>query len=335
MAATMPPARPLGDLVADLEPREIRGDAGVDVADIVDRSEQVTRDALFFCVRGEHADGHDFAAAAVRRGAAAIVVERWLDLDVPQVLVPSVRATMGPVAAVFFGSPSARIALAGITGTNGKTTVTYLLESILAAAGRIPGLIGTTGARVAGDPVPFERTTPEAPALQRLLWEMAEGGVDAAAMEVSSHGLEQRRVDGTRFAVTVFTNLSQDHLDYHGTMQSYFAAKARLFTPEFAKLAAVNIDDPAGRRLLETGVPTTTFGTSVEADIRATDVVADLDGVRFSVDGLLDPFPVARGLQRLERACGCCGGTSPGYRGPIDRRRDRVDVRRPRSRRTG
>ncbi|MEX0754031.1 MAG: UDP-N-acetylmuramoyl-L-alanyl-D-glutamate--2,6-diaminopimelate ligase [Actinomycetota bacterium] len=291
MAAKTPPARPLSDLVARLAAyggagHEIRGDA-VHVVDVADRSDRVLPGALFFCVPGATADGHAFAPEAVARGASSLVVERWLeDLPVTQVLVGSVRAAMGPMSAAFFGSPSARISLVGITGTNGKTTTTYLLESIFATAGRIAGLIGTTGARVAGAPVRFERTTPEAPALQRVLWEMAETGVNAAAMEVSSHGLEQHRVDGTRFAIAVFTNLSQDHLDYHGSMESYFTAKARLFTPSFADRAAIDVDDPYGRRLVETSVPARTFGTIEEAELRATDIRVEVGGIRFRVDGI-------------------------------------------------
>lgn len=333
VAATTPPARPLGDLVAGLDPREIRGDAGVDVADVVDRSDRVSRGSLFFCVPGERVDGHDFSVDAVRRGAAALVVERWLDLDVAQILVPSVRAAMGPVAAAFFGAPSERIAIAGVTGTNGKTTVTYLLESIFRAAGLVPGVIGTTGARVAGTPVPFERTTPEASSLQRLLWEMAERDVDAVAMEVSSHGLEQHRVDGTRFAVAAFTNLSQDHLDYHGTMQEYFAAKARLFTAGFTRRAVINVDDAFGRRLIQTNLRTTTFGTSSDAEFRAVDVQSDLEGVRFSVDGLairsplrgsfnasnaLAAFACARAMDIEDEAIVTGIATMPGVPGRVE-----------------
>src|SRR5207248_2183235 len=170
-------------------------------------------------------DGHEFAPAALAAGAAAVVVERWLDVPLPQVLVSSVREAMGPISAAFFGRPSERLTLIGVTGTNGKTTSTFLLESIFRAARMRPGVIGTTGVRVAGEPIAFDRTTPEAPDLQRLLAGMVDAGVQAAAVEVSSHGLDQHRVDGSRFACAVFTNLTQDHLDYHVTMERYFEAK--------------------------------------------------------------------------------------------------------------
>ena len=175
----------------------------------------------------------------------------------------------------------------GITGTNGKTTCTYLLEAILEGAGRTPGVIGTTGARIAGGPVAIDRTTPEAPDLHRLLARMRDVGVGAVAMEVSSHALAQRRVDGIRFDVAVFTNLSQDHLDYHGSMDDYFDAKARLFEPGHAAFGVIGVDDPWGRRLAEeTAVPTVTFGMGPTADLRATDVSAGPEGSSFVVDGV-------------------------------------------------
>jgi UDP-N-acetylmuramoyl-L-alanyl-D-glutamate--2,6-diaminopimelate ligase len=174
----------------------------------------------------------------------------------------------------------------GVTGTNGKTTTTYLLESIFRAAGLAPGVVGTTGARVAGRPAPLARTTPEAPDLHRTLAEMAAEGVRAVAMEVSSHGLHQHRVGGVRFSCGVFTNLSQDHLDYHGTLEEYLDAKAMLFTPEMSERAAVNVDSPEGRSLVREDPPTLTYGLSEEAVLRAIDVHTDLDGVSFTAGGV-------------------------------------------------
>jgi UDP-N-acetylmuramoyl-L-alanyl-D-glutamate--2,6-diaminopimelate ligase len=217
-----------------------------------------------------------------------VVVERPLDVSCLQVVVPNVRAAMGPMSAAFFGQPSDRLTVVGVTGTNGKTTTTYLLESIFAAAGRIPGVIGTTGVRIGRRPIPFERTTPEGPDLQRLLFEMAEQGVRAVAMEVSSHGLDQRRVDGTRYACALFTNLSQDHLDYHGTMEAYFDAKARLFTPELSEAGVVNVDSPYGRRLAERAfVPIVTFALeeAADAEVVARDVEITSAGISFRVNG--------------------------------------------------
>jgi UDP-N-acetylmuramoyl-L-alanyl-D-glutamate--2,6-diaminopimelate ligase len=211
--------------------------------------------SLFFCVRGARVDGHELAGAAVAAGAVALVVDHVLPLAVPQVIVPDVRRAMGPLSAAFWGNPSHDLVVVGVTGTSGKTTVTHLLCPVLDASGGAPcAIIGTlSGAR----------TTPEATDLQAMLAAQRDRGSSGAgvgrgvgarrgavAMEVSSHGLALHRVDGTRFAVAVFTNLSQDHLDFHHTMDDYFAAKAALFTPDFTDRAVVCSDDPRGRELL-------------------------------------------------------------------------------------
>lgn len=284
------PNVPLRELLAALPDAEVRGDAAVSVSGLTYRSTEAKRGALFFCIPGTRLDGHDFAGEAAAAGAVAVLAERWLELspDVTQVVVPSVRWAMGPVASVFYRRPSERMLLVGVTGTNGKTTTTYVLEEVFRAAGLVPGVIGTTGARVDGVPVPIERTTPEAPDFHRLLAEMLERGVGAVAMEVSSHGLDQHRVGGARFACAVFTNLSQDHLDYHGTIEEYYRAKARLFTPEMADRAAVNVDPPEGQRLVaEIGarLPVLTYGVGEGADVRATDIDLRSDGLSFLLDG--------------------------------------------------
>jgi len=282
-----PEGRPLVDLVRGVPGAEVRGDGSAIVSDVRHRSQEVTPGALFFCVPGGRRDGHAFAESAWQAGAAGVVVERWLEVPIAQVRVPSVRHAMGPIAAEFFGHPSRSLVMVGVTGTNGKTTTTYLLESIFGAAGHPSGVIGTTGVRIAGAPVDVERTTPEATDLQRLLAAMRSAGVVAVAMEVSSHGLEQHRVDGTGFGCSVFTNLSQDHLDYHGTMEAYFEAKARLFTPELSRRAAVGIDGAEGRRLAERGrIPSVTFGLAEDADVRATDVEVSGSGLSFSAGTL-------------------------------------------------
>jgi UDP-N-acetylmuramoyl-L-alanyl-D-glutamate--2,6-diaminopimelate ligase len=286
VALGLPPARPLADLVVSLPRHEVQGDRSVNVVDVVYRSQDAVPGSLFFCVPGSGRDGHDFAAEAVARGAVALMVERWVAVEAAQVRVSSVREAMGPVSAAFFGRPGDRMTMVGVTGTNGKTTTTYLLESVFRRSGRVPGLIGTTGLRIDGEPVPFPRTTPEAPDLHRLLARMADAGVEAVAMEVSSHGLHQHRIDGIRYRCSVFTNLSQDHLDYHASMEEYFEAKARLFTPELSERAVVNLDSPHGRRLLRPDLPTVTFGQGPGADVRATDVRATRSGVSFRVGDL-------------------------------------------------
>src|SRR6185437_4569450 len=203
---------------------------------------------LFFCIPGKTADGHDFAGEAVDRGAVGLVVERRLDdLDVPQLIVPSVRAAMGPAAADFFGRPSDTLEIAAVTGTNGKTTTAFLLHAILEAAGRRPALLTNIRRVVGGEERPIGLNTPEAIDLQRLLREMLDSGDRSCAMEATSIGSAQGRLAGTRFRVLVFTNLTQDHLDFHGTMDEYFAAKRSLF--DQADAAVVNVDDEWGRRL--------------------------------------------------------------------------------------
>jgi UDP-N-acetylmuramoyl-L-alanyl-D-glutamate--2,6-diaminopimelate ligase len=212
------------------------------VHDIVIASGEVRPGALFACVPGSRADGHDYARDAVQRGAVALLSERPASAGVPEVVVPSVRRALGPVSAAFWGYPSRAMRVVGVTGTNGKTTTCALLAGIFDAQGWDAGVIGTLSG---------ERTTPEAPVLQRRLAEMRDLGKAAVAIEVSSHSLDQYRVGGTYFAAGIFTNLSQDHLDYHGTMEAYFASKARLFTGCNVPVAVVNRADPWGARLVE------------------------------------------------------------------------------------
>jgi UDP-N-acetylmuramoyl-L-alanyl-D-glutamate--2,6-diaminopimelate ligase len=221
---------------------------GVEVTDLAYDARAVTPGALFFCIPGQTVDGHDFAAEAVERGAVALVVERRLDgLEVPQLIVPSVRAAMGPAAAEFFGRPSDTLEIAAVTGTNGKTTTAFLLHSILEAAGRRPALLTNIRRIVGGEERPIGLNTPEAIDLHRLLREMLDAGDRSCAMEATSIGGAQGRLAGTRFRVLVFTNLTQDHLDFHGTMEAYFAAKRALF--DQADIAVVNAGDEWGRRL--------------------------------------------------------------------------------------
>jgi UDP-N-acetylmuramoyl-L-alanyl-D-glutamate--2,6-diaminopimelate ligase len=278
------PADPmeLSELARILPEAELRG-GSARVLGAASDSRRVRPGDLFFCVPGARTDGHAHAPEALRRGAVALAVERWLDLDAPQLRVPSTRAAMGPLSAAVFGHPSRAMTVVGVTGTNGKTTTACMLERAFAALGRTTGLIGTVGVRIAGRSVPVRHTTPEAPDLQRLLAEMRDGGVEAVAMEVSSHGLALGRVAATRFACGVFTNLSRDHLDFHGTMEAYEAAKAALFAGDLAERAAINVDDPTGRRWLErVAIPTTSFAIDAPADVRAEDVEVSAEGSRFT-----------------------------------------------------
>lgn len=263
--------------------------AEIAVTDLAYDSRAVTPGALFFCIRGLKQDGHDHAARAVKAGASALVVEEPVVLpgpSVPQLLVPNSRAAMGAVAAPFYGDPSRTVKVAGVTGTNGKTTTTYLLESIFRSAGDPAGLIGTVETRVAGRVGPAARTTPEAVDIQRLLKQMADAGVRLCALEVTSIGIESGRTEGIHFDAVVFTNLTHDHLDYHGTMDRYYAAKARLFTTGGPRAAVINTDDPYGRRLAsELDYTPLRFAMHEEADVVAVDVVADSRGSTFRAVG--------------------------------------------------
>src|SRR5438270_11311519 len=216
-------------LVAALGAADVVGRAPVEVRDLAYDARAVGPGSLFFCVPGAVADGHDFAPEAVARGAVALVVERPLELPVPQLVVPDARRAMAVAADEFFGRPTEELQVAAVTGTNGKTTTSFLVYAILAAAGRRPGLLGTVEARVGGERRGVQHTTPEAIDLHRKFREILDAGDRSCAMEASSHASELHRLDRVRFAVLVFTNLSQDHLDFHGDMESYFEAKRSLF----------------------------------------------------------------------------------------------------------
>ena len=243
----------LGDLLTDagLRLNATASDASIAITGVEFDSRRVQHGSLFCCLRGDGHDGHDFAEEAIAAGAAALLCERGLDLPVPQVVVPNARAAMGPLAAAFYGQPSRQLLLVGITGTNGKTTTCSLLASVLSAAGVPTGVIGTlTG----------KHTTPEAPDLQAQLAAFVATGMKAVVIEVSSHALAFHRVDGCHFALAVFTNLGRDHLDLHGTIERYFAAKAALFEPSLSAHGVVNVDDPRGRQLADSAaIPMTEF----------------------------------------------------------------------------
>lgn len=252
--------------------------------DIAHDSRQVSKGALFVAVPGEKHDGHDFVPGAVESGASAILVERVQPVGVPQIVVPDARRAMPWAARAVFGMVDEHIAIAGVTGTNGKTTVTHMLESILTTAGVSVGVVGTLGARIAATPIPTARTTPEATDLHRILGTMRDAGVRVVLMEVSSHAIELRRSDAIHFSVVGFTNLSQDHLDFHGDMEAYFAVKSRLFDSEISDRGVINIGDPWGERLHDaSGLESMTVSMNGNADVSAVHVVATAEGTRFGV----------------------------------------------------
>jgi UDP-N-acetylmuramoyl-L-alanyl-D-glutamate--2,6-diaminopimelate ligase len=302
--------------VGDGELRGAQIQAGaVEITGLAYDSRTVRKGSLFFCVTGFQSDGHDFAAQAVEHGAVALVVERPLGLGVPEVIVSSARAAMGPAAVRFYGDPSAELRVVGVTGTNGKTTTAFLLKALLEANSRasaggvlasgVPaggdlgdggtasgpagastcGLLGTVKSVIGGGERSVSRTTPEAIDLQADFRAMLEAGDGACAMEVSSHALELGRADGIHFAAAIFTNLTQDHLDFHPTMEDYFQAKRRLFETK-PGVSVVNVGDPYGRRLAGEIDRVVTFAVEGDADDRATaraevragDLAAEDDG---------------------------------------------------------
>jgi UDP-N-acetylmuramoyl-L-alanyl-D-glutamate--2,6-diaminopimelate ligase len=276
----------LAELVAELPGARVVGDAAVGIGELAYDSRKVEPGTLFFCVVGEKVDGHEFGARAVEEGAAALVVERELtELAVPQVVVPDSRAAMAPLAAKFWGDPTAKLRVVGVTGTNGKTTTAFLVREILEAASYPCGLLGTVKQVVGGVEKEVVRTTPEAIELQATFRQMLEGGDQACAMEVSSHAMSLHRADAIHFEVAIFTNLTQDHLDFHADMEDYFLAKRKLFEAE-PKTAIVNVDDPYGRRLAEEFECVTFSAEGAEADYSARDIEFDAGGARFAIAGM-------------------------------------------------
>lgn len=285
----------LSELATYLIASRIHGDGGTACQGIAIDSRQVQAGDLFVCLPGHTVDGHDFAPQAAERGAAALVVERHLEhIGLPQLEVGDSRLAMAILGNVFYRMPSKRLKVIGVTGTNGKTTTTYLIDRILADQGINTGLIGTIERKYAGQAFPMPRTTPESLDLQRYLDEMTQSGVDYCVMEVSSHALEQGRVKGTRFRTAVFTNLTQDHLDYHHTMEEYRAAKGLFFSrlgntyeedPGLRSYAVLNADDPASAYFAkQTAAEVITYGVENPADIRATDISITARGTSFHVD---------------------------------------------------
>lgn len=284
----MPRAKSLSVIIREIETISSLGDMEVSVRGMSMDSRQIKSGDLYVCVPGFKVDGHDFAAAAVASGAVALVVERFLPLDVPQVRVSNVRQVIGLLASALYGHPSEQLELVGVTGTNGKTTITYLIEKIAARHGKKVGLIGTLGSRINGRQIPGERTTPEAIEVQKLLAEMVAEGVNLAVMEVSSHALDLGRVAGCEFSAGIFTNLTQDHLDYHKTMEEYLKAKSHLFSNlkgnHQPKISVLNRDDPAFAQLKEvSAAPVVSYGINQAADYQAENIEVKPEGVHFQV----------------------------------------------------
>lgn len=282
-------SKKLADILDGIKVLASSGDIKVEIKGMTMDSRHVELGDLYACVPGANVDGHDFATQVIEKGAVALLVERLLPIEVPQIQVAHVRDVLGQIAANLYGYPSTQLEMIGVTGTNGKTTITHLVEQIMKKQGKKVGLIGTLGSRIAGREIPGSRTTPEAIELQKLLATMIEEKVDLAVMEVSSHALDLGRVRGIEFDAGIFTNLTQDHLDYHKTMEGYLQAKARLFKelkgPKQPKIGVINGDDSAAKALLEvSAAPTVTYGVHSEnLDYRAEDIQLSAHGIQMTV----------------------------------------------------
>lgn len=265
---------------------ETRGNMVTEIGELCSDSRKTrnVKDGLFFCIPGAKFDAHEYAAQAVENGCVALVVDHFVDVDVPQVKVSSVRAAMSRMAAAFYGHPADSMRLVGVTGTKGKTTTTYMMKAILEKAGLTVGLIGTTGNMIGEKHIASNYTTPDPIDLQRDLREMADAGAQAVVMEVSAHAIDMFRLDGMSFEVGAYTNLSQDHLDYFGTMENYFECKKRFFTSGMVKNAVLNADEETSVSILrDLIIPHVTFGIAAAADLFARDIEITEDGVSFEL----------------------------------------------------
>ncbi len=263
---------------------ETRGNMVTEIETLCSNSREQVQNGLFFCIPGARFDAHDYAPQAVANGCVALVVDHFVDVDVPQVKVTSVRAAMSRMAAAFYGHPADQMRLVGVTGTKGKTTTTYMIKSILEQAGMKVGLIGTTGNMIGEKRIASNYTTPDPIDLQRDLRAMVDEGVNAVVMEASAHAIDMFRLDGMSFEVGAYTNLSQDHLDYFGTMEGYFECKKKFFTSGMVRNAVLNVDEETSVNILrDIEIPHLTFGIAAAADLFARDIEITETGVGFEL----------------------------------------------------
>lgn len=260
-------------------------ESDIEITGLAFDSSSVKQGDLFFCLVGTENDGHTFAADAVARGAAALVVERKLALDVPQIEVSDTRKALAHAASEFYGNPSKRLKMIGITGTNGKTTTTYIVKSIIEAAGHSCGLIGTNAVEYLGNKIDARLTTPDPIELHAILKEMSDAGVEYVVMEVSAHALRLSKTDGIVYEVAAFTNFSRDHLDFFGSMDNYAAAKKSFFSIEHARSAVVNVDDELGKAILrESKLPAVTYGVDNPSDVFGIDLEMSAYGLSYVIN---------------------------------------------------
>ncbi len=275
----------LKELLADVPGViEKRGDMNVEIGALITDSRENTQNGLFFCISGMRFDAHKFAGQAVANGCSALVVERFTEQDVPQVQVNNVRSAMAYIASAFFGHPARELRMVGMCGTKGKTTTSFLMKSILEKAGMRTGLIGTTGNMIGDKHIASNMTTPDPIDLHRCLKQMLDEGAQAVSMEVSAHAIDMSRLDGVVFEAACYTNLSQDHLDYFGTMEHYFDVKKSFFTDGAVLNTALNADDEYSDKILkELKVPHLSYGISAESDVYARDIEISENGVSFTI----------------------------------------------------
>ncbi|HRX13968.1 MAG TPA: UDP-N-acetylmuramoyl-L-alanyl-D-glutamate--2,6-diaminopimelate ligase [Eubacteriales bacterium] len=274
----------LAELIKGLK-NETIGFDNVEISSLACDTANVKKESLFFCIKGGQADGHDFAAKAVFDGAVALVAERKLDIDVTQIIVSDVRAVMALIAKKFYDNAVDKLILIGVVGTNGKTSITYLINSILRQAGHATAVIGTNGVIIGDEKFSTDLTTPDPIELHEWFWKFSELKIKYVVMEVSAHAIYYKKIEGLRFDVTVFTNFSQDHLDFFHNMNAYAETKMSVFNEKYTKVAVVNSDDELGRRIVtENKIPIVTYGYEDVSDIFAMDYVENKDGMEFLIN---------------------------------------------------
>ncbi len=276
----------LKDLIKEIEIEHIQGDSNIRITGVAYDSRKVKQGNLFVCIKGFKVDGHSYISQAIENGAVCIIVEQEItSVSIPTIQVENSRYALAMISAALYEYPSSKLKLIGVTGTNGKTTSTYLIKAMLELQGKKVGLIGTNQNMIGDQVLPTERTTPESLELQELFSEMVKQGVEMVVMEVSSHSLALNRVDGCQFDIGVFTNLTQDHLDFHGSMEKYLIAKTKLF--QQCKIGIINVDDDSSEFILKNGTcKMISFGIENKADVRAKDIDVSEKGVRFQVESM-------------------------------------------------
>ena len=277
---------------------ETRGDMKVEIGSLITDSREKTENGLFFCISGMRFDAHKFAPQAAQNGCVALIVEQLVDFDIPQARVENVRSAMAHIAAAFYGHPERELRMVGMCGTKGKTTTSFLMKAILEAAGFKTGLIGTTGNMIGQQHIQSNMTTPDPIDLHRCLRQMRDAGVEVVSMEVSAHAIDMCRLDGVVFEAACFTNFSQDHLDYFGTMENYFEVKKSFFMHGSVINAALNADDESCDKILsDLSIPYLTYGISAESDVYARDIEISENGVSFTIQlRNIESVPIAMHL---------------------------------------